>query len=74
MMSTFLIKPATSQSSSYSIVLTRLGGPRSGPNPHLKFVDVPGIEPGHKKITVPKNGNEEEILRGTGIREFLLFT
>ena len=44
-MSTFLIKSATSQSSSYPIVLTRLGGPRSRPNPNLKFVEVPGIEP-----------------------------
>ena len=44
-MSTFLIRSATSQSSSYPIVLTMLGGPRSRPNPHLKFVEVPGIEP-----------------------------
>ena len=44
-MSNFLIRSATSQSSSYPIVLTRLGGPRSRPNPHLKFVEVPGIEP-----------------------------
>ena len=44
-MSTFLIRSATSQSNSHSIVLTRLGGPRSRPNPHLKFVEVPGIEP-----------------------------
>ena len=43
-MSTFLIRSATSQSSSYPIVLTRLGGPRATPNPHLKFVEVPGIE------------------------------
>ena len=42
-MSTFLIRSATSQSSSYPTVLTRLGGPRSRPNPHLKFVEVPGI-------------------------------
>ena len=33
-MSTFLIRSATSQSSSYPIVLTRLGGPWSRPNPH----------------------------------------
>ena len=44
-MSTFLIRSATSPSSSYPIVLTRLGGLRSRPNPHLKFVEVPGIEP-----------------------------
>ena len=44
-MSTFLIRSATSQSNSYPIVLTRLGGPRFRPNPHLKFVEVPGIEP-----------------------------
>ena len=44
-MSTFLIRSATSPSSSYPIVLTRLGGPRSRPNPQLKFVEVPGIEP-----------------------------
>ena len=43
-MLTFLIRSATSQSNSYPIVLVRLGGPRS-PNPHLKFVEVPGIEP-----------------------------
>ena len=44
-MSTFLIRSATSQSSSYPIVLTKLGGPRSRPNPHSKFMEVPGIEP-----------------------------
>ena len=44
-MSTFLIKSPTSQSSSYPIVLTRLGGSHSRPNPHLKFVKVLGIEP-----------------------------
>ena len=45
-MSTFLIRSATSPSSSYPIVLTRLGGPRSRPNPHfLKFVEVPVFEP-----------------------------
>ena len=36
-MSTFLIRSATFQSSSYPIALTRLGGPRSRPNPHLKL-------------------------------------
>ena len=36
-MLTFLIRFDTSQSSSYPIVLTRLGGPRSRPNPLLKF-------------------------------------
>ena len=36
-MSTLLIRSATSQSSSYPIVLTRLGGPRSRSNPHLKL-------------------------------------
>ena len=41
----FLNQIATSQSTSYPIVLTRLGGPRSRPNPHLKFVEVLGIEP-----------------------------
>ena len=45
LMSTFLIRFTASQSSSYPIVLTRLGGPLSRPNPHLKFVEVPGIEP-----------------------------
>ena len=44
-MSNFLIRSATSPSISYPIVLTRLGGHRSRPNPHLKFVDVPGNEP-----------------------------
>ena len=39
-MSTFLIRSATSQSSSYPIALTSLGGPRSRPNPHLKFVCI----------------------------------
>jgi len=43
-MSTFLIRSATSQSSSYPIVLTRLAEPLSRPNPHLKFVEVLGIE------------------------------
>ena len=36
---------ATSQSSSYPIVLMKLGAPRPRRNPHLKFVEVPGIEP-----------------------------
>ena len=39
-MSTFLISSSTSQSNSYPIVLTMPGGPRSRPNPHLKFVEV----------------------------------
>ena len=38
-----LIISATSPSSSYPIFFTRLGGPRS--RQHLKFVEVPGIEP-----------------------------
>ena len=42
-MSSLLIRSATSQSGSYPIVLTTLGGPSSRPNPHLKFVEVPGI-------------------------------
>ena len=42
---TFLIRSSTSQSSRYQIVLTMLGGPRSRPNPVLKFVEVPVIEP-----------------------------
>ena len=44
LISTFLIRSATSQSSSYPIVLTRLGRPRFRPNPHLKFVEVSGID------------------------------
>ena len=44
-MSSFLIRSATSQSSRYPILLTRLGGPRPRPNPHLNFVEVPGIVP-----------------------------
>ena len=44
-MLTFLTRSATSQSSSYPIVLTRLGKLRPRPNPHLKCVEVPGIEP-----------------------------
>ena len=36
-MSTFLIRSVTSPSSSYPIVLARLGGPRSRSNPHLKL-------------------------------------
>ena len=39
-MTSFLIRSATSQSGSYQIALTRLGGPRSKPNSHLKFVEV----------------------------------
>ena len=39
-MSNFLIRSATSQSSNYPIVLTRLGGPHSRHNPHLKFVEM----------------------------------
>ena len=39
-MSNFLFRSATSPSSSYTIVLTRLGEPRSRPSPHLKFVEV----------------------------------
>ena len=35
--STFLIRSTTSQSSSYRVVLVRLGGPYSRPNPHLKL-------------------------------------
>ena len=41
----FLNRIATSQSSSYPIVITMLGGPRSRPNLHFKIVEVPGIEP-----------------------------
>ena len=48
-MSIFLIRSAISQSSSYPNVLTRLGGPRSRPNPHLKFVEVPGITRGTRR-------------------------
>ena len=51
-MSTF--RSGTSQSSSYPIVLTRLGGPRSRPNPHLKPVEVPGIEPATSWSVVSK--------------------
>ena len=40
-MSTFLITSATSQSSSYPIVLIGIGGPLS----RYKLVEVPGIEP-----------------------------
>ena len=46
-MSTFLIRSATTQSSSYPIVLTRLGGPRSRPNPQKKHgiiqMEVDGV-------------------------------
>ena len=38
--STFLIRSATSQTSSYPIVLTRLGGPRSRPNPHIIIIII----------------------------------
>ena len=38
-------RSSTFQSSSYPIVFTRLGELRSTPNPHLKFVEVPVIEP-----------------------------
>ena len=37
LMPTFLNRLAASQSISYPIVLTRLGGPRSRPYPHLKL-------------------------------------
>ena len=37
LMSTFLIRSASSQSSSYPFVLTSLVGPRSKPNSHLKL-------------------------------------
>ena len=36
-MSTFLIRSATSHSSSYPVGFTRLDGPRSRPNPHLSI-------------------------------------
>ena len=51
-MSTFLIRSVTSPSSSYPIVFTRLGGPRSRPNPDLKFVEVPGIESATSELVV----------------------
>ena len=38
--STFLTRSATSQSSSYPFVLTKLGGPRSRHNPQLKFIFI----------------------------------
>ena len=44
----FVNQTATFQSSSYPIALTRLGGP----NPHLKFVEVPGIEPATSWLVV----------------------
>ena len=56
-MSTFVIRSSTSQTSSYPIVLTRHGGPRSRPNPHLKFVEVPGIEPATSWSVVNLNNN-----------------
>jgi hypothetical protein len=37
LMSTFLIRSNTCQTSSYPIVLTRLGGPRSRPNQYLNL-------------------------------------
>ena len=36
----YLIRSANSQSSSYPIVLTRLGGPRSRPNLRLELWEV----------------------------------
>ena len=44
-MSTFLNRSATSQSSSYPIVFTRLGGPRSRPNSQLKLQKCRGSNP-----------------------------
>ena len=44
-MSASLIRFATSQSCSHPIVLTRLGGPCSSPNPLFKIVEVLGMEP-----------------------------
>ena len=39
-MSTYLIRSATSPSSSYPIVLTRQGGPRSIPYPHILIIII----------------------------------
>ena len=44
-MSTFLIRSTTSQSSSYPIVLSRLGGSRSRPNPHLQLCKCRQLNP-----------------------------
>ena len=44
-MTIFLIRTASSQLSSYPIILTKLGGPHSRSNPHFKIVKVSGIEP-----------------------------
>ena len=65
LMSPFLIRSAISQSSSYPVVLTRLGGPRST----FKIADLPGIEPAtsclivrhdHPRFTVYINLVEDE--------------
>ena len=60
-MSTFLIRSATSQSSSYPIVFTRLGGPRFRSNPHLKFVKVQGIEPATYLMIGRQTSDNEDI-------------
>ena len=44
LLSTFLTRSPTSLSGSYPTALTRLGDPRSRPNPHLKLW-MWGVEP-----------------------------
>ena len=48
-MSTFLIRSSTSQSSSYTIALTRLGESRSRSNPHIKL-EAPRIKPATSRL------------------------
>ena len=71
-MSTFLIRSATSQSSSYPIVLTKLGGPRSRPNTHLKFVEVPRIEPATSWSSWPLDQRGGRLLMITKQNTWLL--
>ena len=55
-----LIRSATSQSSSYPIGLTRLSGPSSIPNPHLKFVEVPRIEAHDQQTYIKHSYNDRK--------------
>ena len=65
-MSTLLIRSATSQSISYPIVFTRLGGLRFWPNPHLKFVKVPRIELATENLLKYEGDGQSDMERREG--------
>ena len=71
-MSTFLIRSATSQSSSYPIVLTRLGGPRSRPNPQ-SLLRVLYVECNLCIIYQTFLSVESDLLLYPGVKDFRLF-